>query len=203
MSLKRKRNNSIFVSNDDITYELTYNYRNYKSLSEDVVKKIDSLSYIIVNEVNKEIYNTSIEHIKHVSSLTNERFCGKLAADYNDYYYKKSDAVIQLFKDGDILVGYSFINFNSETQHILINLICGNKKYKNVGTLILDNLYTIGKAIGYKKLTLTSTTEALPFYLKKKFECIQEQCPRELDIKQSGGKRKRKRTRTTRKRTST
>ena len=197
MSLKRKRNNSIFVASDDITYELTYNYRKYKTISEDILKNIQSVSNIIVNEVSKEIYNASIEHIKHVSTLTNERFCGELAANYNKYYYIKSDALIQLFKDDNILVGYGFINFDTETQHIVINLICANKKYKNVGTLILDMIYNIGKAIGYKKLTLTSTTEAIPFYLKKSFECINEQCPMELDIKQSGGKR------TTRKRKST
>jgi hypothetical protein len=197
---KRERiNNSLkkFMKYEDVIFQFTYNYKNFDRISNKIKEKIETVPLLLVNLVNKNNYKGPLQYIVFASA--DNDFCSDLSPDYIGYYFKKSDALIEVLDTENTLVGYALINFIEDEKDIKINILCASKNHKNVGTLLIDIINNIGVAIKYKRIILGSTTEALPFYLKKEFYCEKEECPmyRYITKRSSGGMRK------TRKRKST
>ena len=199
MSAKRPRvNNNArkFMTSEDVTYQLTYNYKRYDKISDKVKERLEKVPKLIINPVSKEYYKAPIQYIIYASSVEQD-FCNELEEDYIHFYFNKSDALLELLDEDNTLVGYSLINFNHDEKDIKANLICASKKNKNVGTLIIDMLNDVGASLKYKRIILGATTQALPFYLKKEFYCEKEECPMYRLIKKSSGGGKTRKRRST------
>ena len=67
------------------------------------------------------------------------------------------------------LVGFCTLMFKA--KHVYLDVICTNPKTKGVGTEILNVLDKINKVLKIEYIKLESITSAMPFYLKKDFEC--------------------------------
>ena len=199
-SLKRSRynnNSRTFITNNDVTYQLTYNYKNYDTISDKIKEKINNVPNLLINPVSKEFYKGPLEYIRFASTIDDD-FCNELDSNYISYYFRKSHFLLEVLDKENTMIGYSLINLNEEEKDLKANLICASKKYKNIGTLIIDMINDIGYTIKYKKIVLSATTEALPFYLKKEFYCEKEECPMYRYIKKnSGGMRKTRKIKST------
>ena len=179
-SLKRKRNIRTFIEKEDAIIELTYNDKKFDKIDKKIIDLVEKTPSLIVNPKSKETYEGLLIFLQTVSK---DGYCSSFYEQYINYYYSSSDAIITLQTLDNDLIGYCMFSFDKED--INAHMICGNKNYKNIGTIILEVLKDLVKRLDFQRVILTSTTEALPFYLKKGFECINEECPMEFVVKKN------------------
>jgi ankyrin repeat protein len=75
-------------------------------------------------------------------------------------------------------------------DYIKIELLCGSD-VPGIGSLLMQEVYLLAKNLNIKYLQLESITDALPFYVKKGFECSDDGCLMEKRVE--GGFRKTRR----------
>jgi hypothetical protein len=193
-SLKRKKNSRTFIEKEDTVIELTYNHDKFDKIDKKIIDLVEKTPSLIVNPKSKDAYEGLLIFLQTVSK---DGYCSSFYEQYIDYYYISSDAIITLQTLDNDLIGYCMFSFDKDD--INAHMICGNKNYKNIGTIILEMLKDIVKTLDFRRVILTSTTEALPFYLKRGFECINEQCPMEFILKKKKKNSKNKKNSTNKK----
>jgi pimeloyl-CoA synthetase len=61
-------------------------------------------------------------------------------------------------------------------KHIYIHILCGNTKYKKIGTEIINIIKKITTQVDYNEIQLDSVTDAIDFYIKLNFKCYKDSC---------------------------
>ena len=85
---------------------------------------------------------------------------------------------------------------------IKIEILCGSPRVKGVGTNLVKQIKRICDLVNIRYITLSSLTEAVPFYLKTDFECVGE-CSLQMNVRKGGRRRSRINRRKTRRRQRT
>ena len=99
-------------------------------------------------------------------------FCKGILDEYIETALTESDAILVLEdykKNKKRIVGMCAISFKKD--HLYVDLICSNQKVKGVGSLLLELVEVLSNTLSLEHMKLSSVTDAVPFYLKKKFEC--------------------------------
>ncbi len=77
---------------------------------------------------------------------------------------------------------------------IKIEILCGSPRVKGVGTNLVKQIKRICNLVNIRYITLSSLTEAVPFYLKTDFECVGE-CSLQMNVRKGGKRKSRQKTR--------
>ncbi len=111
-----------------------------------------------------------------------------------DMINNKNNFVLILENKEGLLKGLAVFRYYVPNS-IKIELLCGSD-VPGIGSLLIQEIYNLAKNIKIENIILESLTEALPFYLKKGFECAGDGCLMEKEVLEGGGRRTRRTRRT-------
>ena len=144
------------------------------------------LSYIKIIG-NDELAKRYIKDMQKCSETITEYFFTRMMNNTNNF-------VLLLENREGLLKGlivFKYVPPHEYTEeHIKIELLCGSD-VPGIGSLLLQEVQSLAKNLNIKYLQLESITEALPFYVKKGFDCAGDGCLMEKKVE--GGARKTRR----------
>lgn len=122
----------------------------------------------------------------------NSKFCSGLASPYVRRSLHSSMMTLCIKSTTDSTM-YGFLTMgvargkrskkdNDKINIIDIDIVCANSDYSGVGTYMVQVVKKMAPILDCSRITLQSVTEALPFYLKNKFECDDDYCPMMYDL---------------------
>ncbi len=172
-------------SHDEYTYLVMHDKTHIiKRMIESTNPEVQKwLSYIKINGDN-ELANRYVRDMQKCSETITQYFFTKMLNDDNNF-------VLILENKEGLLKGLIVFNYvppdDDEEEYIKIELLCGSD-VPGIGSLLLQEVQSLAKNLHIKHLQLESLTDALPFYVKKGFECSGDGCLMEKKIE--GGFRK-------------
>lgn len=92
---------------------------------------------------------------------------------------------------------YNNTDYPRDPGSLYIEVLCGSKKIKGAGSVLIDALNAVAIELGRKFLALQATSDSLPFYKYIGFDCDgAKKCVKPVEVVSSkGGKRKTRRRR--------
>lgn len=170
-------NEKINISKSEYNFYLSVNPNKKDILKKKINNQISkiNISNLIFLDDNSQ-YESTIEEIQTTRVLSKDTFCKNIHPDDIDKMFDKGHLLLEMRLDDNTLVGYSVFDLKMKEKHIYIHILCGNTKYKKVGTEIINIIKDITSQVDYNEIQLDAVTDAIDFYIKLNFKCYKDSC---------------------------
>jgi len=178
-------NEKINISKSEYNFYLSVNPNKKDILKNKInnqLSKININNLIMLDDDNQ--YESTVEEIQTTRLLSKDTFCKNIHPDDIDKMFDKGHILLEMRLDDNTLIGYSVFDLKIKEKHIYIHILCGNTKYKKVGTEIINIIKDITTQVDYNEIQLDSVTDAIDFYIKLNFKCYKDSCM--LEKRKSG-----------------
>jgi hypothetical protein len=170
-------NEKINISKSEYNFYLSVNPNKKDILKNKInnqLSKININNLIMLDDDSQ--YESTVEEIQTTRLLSKDTFCKNIHSDDIDKMFDKGHILLEMRLDDSTLVGYSVFDLKMKEKHIYIHILCGNTKYKKVGTEIINIIKKITTQVDYNEIQLDSVTDAIDFYIKLNFKCYKDSC---------------------------
>jgi hypothetical protein len=170
-------NEKINISKSEYNFYLSVNPNKKDILKNKInnqLSKININNLIMLDDDNQ--FESTVEEIQTTRLLSKDTFCKNIHPDDIDKMFDKGHILLEMRLDDSTLVGYSVFDLKMKEKHIYIHILCGNTKYKKVGTEIINIIKKITTQVDYNEIQLDAVTDAIDFYIKLKFKCYKDSC---------------------------
>jgi len=170
-------NEKINISKSEYNFYLSVNPNKKDILKNKInnqLSKININNLIMLDDDNQ--YESTVEEIQTTRLLSKDTFCKNIHPDDIDKMFDKGHILLEMRLDDSTLVGYSVFDLKMKEKHIYIHILCGNTKYKKVGTEIINIIKKITTQVDYNEIQLDAVTDAIDFYIKLNFKCYKDSC---------------------------
>ena len=167
--------NNILFFNPNIIKDNSYKYGHYDFLSFDS-EELD-LEIFPSNEDTEKKKVSAFKKFRdglYKEIRTSKKFCDGLQALYVKDSLKDCDAILRVESSmtrSKKINGFATLKFYKSSKSIYIDVLCTNTDIKGTGTYIVNLLNKVSKMLSLENIKLSSSTQAIPFYLKTDFEC--------------------------------
>jgi ankyrin repeat protein len=167
---------------DSISYKLVFVSVDKKY---DVTTIADEFDEIVVDSAEKDRRVLFV-----LTELAVNNLCGGINKKYIEESLPHTSFFVYMLRKTEPLKmeGLVLVIIREDSLHI--DVICGSVNYSGVGTLFIDKITKLARNAHKHKVTLSSLTQSVGFYLKKGFEC-DATCDMRFVLE--GGRRSRKR----------
>jgi len=170
-------NEKINISKSEYNFYLSVNPNKKDILKNKInnqLSKININNLIMLDDDSQ--FESTVEEIQTTRLLSKDTFCKNIHPDDIDKMFNKGHILLEMRLDDSTLVGYSVFDLKMKEKHIYIHILCGNTKYKKVGTEIINIIKKITTQVDYNEIQLDSVTDAIDFYIKLNFKCYKDSC---------------------------
>jgi hypothetical protein len=170
-------NEKINISKSEYNFYLSVNPNKKDILKNKINNQLSKINInnLIMLDYDSQ-YESTVEEIQTTRLLSKDTFCKNIHPDDIDKMFDKGHILLEMRLDDNTLIGYSVFDLKMKEKHIYIHILCGNTKYKKVGTEIINIIKKITTQVDYNEIQLDSVTDAIDFYIKLNFKCYKDSC---------------------------
>ena len=132
-------NEKINISKSEYNFYLSVNPNKKDILKNKINNKLSKINInnLIMLDDDSQ-FESTVEEIQTTRLLSKDTFCKNIHPDDIDKMFDKGHILLEMRLDDSTLVGYSVFDLKMKEKHIYIHILCGNTKYKKVGTEIIN-----------------------------------------------------------------
>ena len=136
----------------------------WKNYNRGVSKK----NYTNVSDTEMVTY---VDYI--MDQIQSHTLCKGIHMSHIEYKLNHSDIILLFRKSSEPIELHGIAICVKDPDHftLKVDIVCGSNTQKGIGSILLEEIRQIAKALGYKAITLQSLPSSIGFYFKKGFSC--------------------------------